>query len=277
MISRYSGVDGYDWLAIPLLPYLYAVNRADEIPASIDARGVAQLRDQYRRAHLERFVPDGPDGTMPPGEWTELIGASYSRKMYVFEMESSTVQDDQLIEILNTRPNKRRFNFLFRNCADFSRSILNLYYPHAVHRSFTADIGLTTPKQIAKSFVSYAHHHQDLQFSTFMIPQVPGQLDRSDKARGVVESLVKSKQYVVPLVVWQPVLTIALMGTYLTRGRFDPSKDAVALDSGDEVPALLQDDVPRANPKVGSGLLRRTSLNATVSSEDYQSSADVNR
>src|SRR5580700_3277481 len=32
VISRYDGVGGYDWVAIPLIPYLYAVDRAEDIP-----------------------------------------------------------------------------------------------------------------------------------------------------------------------------------------------------------------------------------------------------
>src|SRR5436305_781789 len=43
VISRYMGVDGYDWLAIPLVPYLYAVDRADEAPASADKDVISLL------------------------------------------------------------------------------------------------------------------------------------------------------------------------------------------------------------------------------------------
>ena len=32
VISRYDAVGGYDWVAIPLIPYLYAVERAQEVP-----------------------------------------------------------------------------------------------------------------------------------------------------------------------------------------------------------------------------------------------------
>src|ERR1700687_3817497 len=31
VISRYDGVAGYDWVAIPLIPYLYAVDQTDDI------------------------------------------------------------------------------------------------------------------------------------------------------------------------------------------------------------------------------------------------------
>src|SRR5207302_8774320 len=31
VISRYDGVHGYDWLAVPLIPYLYAVERPEDV------------------------------------------------------------------------------------------------------------------------------------------------------------------------------------------------------------------------------------------------------
>ena len=47
VLSRYNGVAGYDWIAVPLLPYLYAVDRSDSVPLFADAKLVAFLRDQY--------------------------------------------------------------------------------------------------------------------------------------------------------------------------------------------------------------------------------------
>src|SRR5271170_3142022 len=32
VISRYNGIGGYDWIAIPLIPYLYAVTKPEDIP-----------------------------------------------------------------------------------------------------------------------------------------------------------------------------------------------------------------------------------------------------
>ncbi len=85
VISRYHRIDGYNWLAIPLVPYLYAVERVEDVPAEADAGLEAHLRDEYRRNHLEEYAPDVADGKRageaPGGEWTQLIGASYDRKI----------------------------------------------------------------------------------------------------------------------------------------------------------------------------------------------------
>src|SRR5580700_7215982 len=38
VISRYDGVGGYDWVAIPLIPYLYAVERPEDLPLFADGK-----------------------------------------------------------------------------------------------------------------------------------------------------------------------------------------------------------------------------------------------
>src|SRR5580698_10024074 len=43
VISRYHRVSGYDWIAIPLFPYLYAVDRQSEVPSTVNAEDVAAL------------------------------------------------------------------------------------------------------------------------------------------------------------------------------------------------------------------------------------------
>ncbi len=224
VISRYNQADRYDWTAIPLVPYLYAVDRPKDIPASMDAVTLERLRTRYRRKYLKNLLPDDPDGKVLYKNWSQLMGSAYDRKIHVFETQTTAAQDDLLIQYLNARVSKGHFNLLFRNCANFAESILNFYFPHSVHRSFTADVGLMTPKQTAKSFVSYAKHHKNLRLSVFTIPQVPGKIHRSGRQYGVIEAMVKKKQYVIPLAVWQPYFTVALIGTYLTRGRFNPEK-----------------------------------------------------
>src|ERR1700716_522324 len=98
VLSRYNGVSGYDWIAIPLVPYLYAVERSEDVPLFADARMVSFLRDQYRRRHLEAIVPDRSNGDAPGGNWYELVGTSYDRTVYGFEIHTSAEQDDRVIE-----------------------------------------------------------------------------------------------------------------------------------------------------------------------------------
>jgi hypothetical protein len=72
----------------------------------------------------------------------------------------------------------------------------------------------------------YAKRHPELDFSTYVIPQVPGSIHRSHPINGVVESLVKSKKYVVPLFVLSPQVTAGMIVAYLADGRFKAPKDS---------------------------------------------------
>lgn len=234
VISRYHRVGGYDWLAIPVLPYLYAVERPDEVPFSVGPKDVTNLRDAYRRAHLEEIVPDQEDGSAPVGDWTQLVGEAYDRTLYAFGIETTGAQDDELIRRFNTRPNDVHFSLLFRNCADFARQVVDFYYPRAVHRSLLADVGIMTPKQAAKSLVKYSKRHRDLQFSSFMIPQVPGTIPRSSAVRGVLESLVHSKRYAVPLVTvaaLHPYFSGSLAFAWLEGSEFNPRRMAASKEA----------------------------------------------
>src|ERR1700735_2147487 len=46
VISRYHKIDGYDWLAVPLVGYLYAVDLPDDIPLEVDKEKVTALRSE---------------------------------------------------------------------------------------------------------------------------------------------------------------------------------------------------------------------------------------
>lgn len=239
VISRYTRVAGYDWLAIPLVPYLYAVENDKDIPLFADPKVVAFLRDQYRRAHLEEYAPDEPGGATPKGDWYELVGSSYDRTNYGFEIQSTPEQDDAFIAWLNGQPNRARYHFVSRNCADFVREVLNFYYPKSVSRGNIADLFVSTPKHAARALVRYSNRHPEFQFSRFVIPQVPGTVRRSKPVRGVLESLVRAKKYVAVLAVFHPVVAGGVVSVYLVGDRFNPAKNARVFNlDGDPEPAL---------------------------------------
>ena len=243
VISRYHHIDGYDWIAIPLIPYLYAVDRLGEVPQYATGETVAALRDSYRRNHLLEIAPDGPDGSLPGGEWTQLIGSAYDRTIYSFEMETTAEQDARLMKKLNSHKNKSHFNLFFHNCADFSRTIVNSYYPHAIHRSFFADLSLTTPKQDAESLVGYSARKSDLLFSSFVIAQVPGTLPRSKPIRGVVESFLKSKKYALPVALLHPFVIGGLEVAYWTTSHCDPHRHFTSNLERESQPAAIVTDL----------------------------------
>ena len=232
VISRYNGVSGYDWVAIPLLPYLYAVDRPEDIPLFADAKMVAVLRDRYRRAYLESVVPDGKNGDTPGGNWYELIGSSYDRTIYGFEIETTPEQDAALLRKLNSSSNRSHFHTVSNNCADFAKNIINFYYPKTLHRSVVADIGITTPKQMAKMLTKFNRRHPEVQYSRLVIAQVPGSMPRSSTVHGVVESFFKSKKYIVPSAVVSPIFAGCVFAVYVGTGagHFEPARDALVFD-----------------------------------------------
>lgn len=230
VISRYHKIDGYDWIAMPLIPYLYGVENPAQVPSWVDARQVARLRDAYRRTYLEALAPDTAAGAAPHGEWIQLVGSSYDRKIYGFEVATTAAQDERFLALFNDRKDVSHFNLFFHNCADFAGAVLNTYIPDLVHRNFIADIGLTTPKQVARSLARYGEKHPEAEVSAFVIPQVEGAVKRSHRVNGVTESLVKSKKYVIPMAVLTPHILATVAVAYLVDGRFGPPKDAPEFD-----------------------------------------------
>lgn len=241
VLSRYDGVNGYDWVAIPLIPYLYAVERPEDVPLFADAKLTFFLRDRYRRKYLEDVAPDTKNGGAPGGNWYELVGSSYDRTIYGYEIETTPAQDDALIRKLNSSRNVSHFRLLRRNCADFAKDILNFYYPKTLHRSIVADAGITTPKQMAKLLTRYSEHHPELSFSRLVIAQVPGSMARSTPVHGVVESFLKSKKYIVPSAVASPIFAGCVAAVYVGTGagHFEPARGASIFVVGSQPQAPL--------------------------------------
>jgi hypothetical protein len=236
VLSRYDGVGGYDWVAIPLIPYLYAVERPEDVPLFADAKMTLFLRDRYRRKYLEAIAPDVKNGETPGGNWYELVGSAYDRTIYGFEIETTPEQDEALIHKLNSSPNQSHFHLVSNNCADFAKDILNFYYPKSLHRSVVADVGMTTPKQMAKMLTKFSDRHPELQSSRLIIAQVPGNMPRSSTVRGVVDSFFRSKKYIVPSAVVSPIFAGCVAAVYVGTGagHFDPARNAMVFVVGSE-------------------------------------------
>jgi hypothetical protein len=227
VLSRYHHIAGYDWIAVPLIPYLYAVEKPEHIPLFTDSTLEAALRDRYRRKFLEGVAPDGRSGETPGGDWYELVGSAYDRTLYGFQIETSAAQDDKFIAQYNSRPNRDSYKVVSRNCADFVSDVVNFYYPKALRRSFIADLAVSTPKHAAKAMVQFSKKNPELQFTAFVVPQVPGTIRRSRPVRGIVESVFKAKKYELPLLALHPVVAGGVAVAYVAGGRFSPPQNAL--------------------------------------------------
>ncbi len=218
VISRYQGIDGYDWVAIPLVPYLYSVEDPSDVPARANRETVRRLRGRYRETHLLSLGNDLRPGSLLHGGWTELVGVSYERRIYAFRFATTEAQDDAFIARMNAATNRSRFNLLFDNCSDFARRILNLYFPGAFRRSLFPDAGMTTPKQLAYKLERNARKHPEMQLTILDIPQIPGYRRSSRSNKSIAESLVTTG-YAIPIAVANPYLAGGIFVDYLVRGR----------------------------------------------------------
>jgi hypothetical protein len=246
VISRYEGIDGYDWVAMPLVPYLYSVERADEVPDRVTHHQVVLMRRRYREAHFHAIGLDRSGGSWVPNGWKQLVGAAYERRIYAFRFDTTPEQDDELMARLNSRPNRSHFRMLYRNCADFSRTILDIYFPHRFHRSVFPDLGITTPKQMTGKLVRYARRHPELHLTVFEIPQIPGFRRFSQKNKDVAESFVTTG-YAVPITLISPYITGGILVDYVARGRFHLIPKHPEVLGPDSLDALLEpENVPES-------------------------------
>jgi hypothetical protein len=219
VVARYQGIDGYDWVAIPLLPYLYSVENPADVPLRVNREMVERMRNRYHEAHLEDLGQHVQPGNFLHGGWTQLVGVAYERRIYAFRFNTTEEQDDALIARMNAGPNQTDFSLLFKNCADFARVILNSYFPDRFNRSIFPDAGITSPKQIAYKLVKYSRKHPETQLAIFEIPQVPGYRRMSHSNKSIDESFVTTL-YAIPIAVFNPYLAGGLFVDYLARGRY---------------------------------------------------------
>ena len=219
VISRYSDVAHHDWVVIPLIPYLYSVEDISEVPDRVNQETVHRLRNQYHEAHLLVLGKDVRRGDFWHGGWTQLVGVSYERRMYAFRFDTTEEQDDALIERMNKDKNRSHFELFFNNCADFSRKVMNQYFPKSFRRSLFPDAGMTTPKQITFKLVRYAKKHPELHLEVYEIPQVPGYRRMSRNNKSIAESLITTG-YALPIALLNPYVAGGLFADYVMHGRY---------------------------------------------------------
>ena len=247
VISRYSGIADYDWIAVPLLPYLYSVEDLPAVPSRVNRKTVDRLRDQYHEAHLLSLGDAVPRGGFLHGGWSELVGVAYERRMYAYRFETTEEQDDAFIAFLNASENRSHFQLLFNNCADFSRGILNMYFPHTFGRSIFPDAGMTTPKHIAYKLLRYSAKHPETQLQVYEIPQIPGYRKQSRSNKSIAESLITTG-YAIPIAILNPYLAGALFVDFLVRDHHHLiPKDHIEL-APEELETLTIPGSPAQNP-----------------------------
>jgi len=219
VIARHRHIAGYDWLAVPLIPYLYSVETASEVPAKVDRGAVQELRLKYHDEHLMSLGNRVPAGGELLGGWNEMVGAAYERRIYALRFETSEEQDDAFIAKMNADANQSHFSYLFSNCADFSGAVLNFYFPHTFKRRILPDLGVVSPRQVAYELAKYARQHPEIRLTVMEIPLVPGYHRHSRLGKSAAASLIVSP-LVIPIAFFSPFTAGAIVADGLVWGRY---------------------------------------------------------
>lgn len=212
----------YEWNIVPLSIYLYGVEDPGDRPLVGSKAIKAALEERYRDKYLAAICTEERCRSGKSAEWREMVGATLERSLYMFVVKTSVEQDQALITEFNSLPNVNHFNGMTRNCADFTRLVLDTYYPGAVKPDYLNDFFMTSPKAAARSLTHYAEKHPESDFRVLHFSQVPGTIKRSSECRSGTEQLYHSKKLVIPLAVfaWQAIP--AVTASYAITGHFNP-------------------------------------------------------
>jgi hypothetical protein len=247
VVSNYTSLGEdtpFEWNIVSLNTYLYGT-LPQEAPLFSSGKIKNVLEERYRKQVLQDYCVTHSCRTSDKAEWREMVSATSERTLYILAVSTTVAQDEALIEKFNSSTNVNHFNGMTRNCADFTRDVVNTYFPHATHRNFLNDFGMTSPKGIARSFAHYANKHPDSDYYVLHFAQLPGTIKRSSPCREGTEQLYRSKKLLVPMAVFASHELPFALGSYLVDGRFNPQHEF-------ELHATVRETQLRVETKVAS-------------------------
>jgi len=215
----------YGWNIVPLSIYLYGVEDPTKRPIFASYKVKRLLEERYRENYLSDYCVTTACRTSLKAEWREMVAATLIRSIYIFAVDTTVDQDRAIIAEFNESVNKNNFNGVTRNCADFTKHIINTYFPHAVSRDLLNDFGMTSPKAVARTFTHYALRHPESNFRVMHFAQVTGTIQRSSEVRAGTEQLYRSKKLLVPMVLFAYHELPFVATSYLLTGRFNPEHE----------------------------------------------------
>lgn len=253
VMSNYTTLgedEPFEWNIVPLSVYVYGVADPASRPLFATWKIKAALEDNYREKILSDYCAGHSCQTSGKAEWREMVGAASERTLYILVVSTTVEQDRAMIEKFNDAPNENHFNGVSRNCADFTRNLINTYFPHATHREVMNDFGITTPKAVARSLAHYAHDRPDTEYHVIHFAQLPGPIKRSSECRNGTEQLYRSKKLLVPMAFFAWHELPFAVGSYTLTGRFNPEHEfedhatVRQVELGHEIDDTKKDDGP---------------------------------
>jgi hypothetical protein len=269
VISNYTtlGEDQpFEWNVVSLPMFLYGVEDPENRPLFGSEKIKHALEERYREKFLSGYCESSSCRTSNKAEWREMVAATLSRSIFMFVVDTTREQDLALIAEFNSLPNKNHFNGVTRNCAEFSRRILNTYFPHSARADYLNDLGLITPKAIARSFDRFGEHHPEAHLRVLHFAQLPGTIKRSSECRNATEQLYRSKKLLVPMILFADHELPFVAASYLLTGRFNPEHELEQHPSSDA--SNLEQEMREA--KSGKDAPREAQLQAAMEQQSAQ-------
>jgi hypothetical protein len=215
----------YEWNIVPLNLYLYGVEDPRDRPLFASYKIKHLLEERYRQKYLSDYCSSESCTSSKKSEWREMVAATMIRGVYIFAVDTSEEQDRQIIAEFNNSVNKNHFNGVTRNCADFTKHIINTYFPHAAKADYLNDFGMTSPKAVSRSFTHYGVRHPESHFRVMHFAQVPGTTKRSRTVRSGTEQLFHSGKLLVPLALISYYTVPVVAVSYFTTAHFNAQKE----------------------------------------------------
>ena len=251
VMSNYVNIgedESYEWNIVPLNIYLFGVEDPRNRPLFASYKIKRLLEERYRQKYLPTYCTTESCMNSPKSEWREMVAATMIRGVYIFTVDTTEAQDLQLIADFNTSVNKNHFNGVTRNCADFTKHIINTYFPHSAHADYLNDFGMTSPKAVARTFTHYGLHHSESNFRVMHFAQVPGVTKRSRTVRSGSEQLFHSGKLLIPMALISYYAVPVVATSYFTTAHFNAQKTFEhhpAAQSPPAIPSTATSDTPQ--------------------------------
>ena len=237
----------YAWNLVPLSLYLQG-SLAPGDRLLFGSRFVKEaLEARAREGFFQEVCADDHCPQLPHSFWRDLVDANAVRDIFIFAVRTTREQDQAAVEWLNAKTNVNHYNGFTNNCAVFTSSLVNLIFPHSVHRDFPNDLGMMAPKAAARSFTHWARKRPELGFYSLHFAQQPGSLPRSGVAQSGTETAIHMKKYLIPAaLIGDHEVAGSFFVAYFLTGRFgvykEFARDPSSLTIGPEIEAQAEEE-----------------------------------
>lgn len=211
VVNRYEKISDQkqDWIAVPLIPFLYGVEDVDQAPLLTSGRVQKMLSKRFYKKHLETIIPPDNSGLIPSGSFNYIPGQTFKRDVISLSMESSIEEESKLVDAINARTNITYYNLFKANCSDFVSEILTaIFEPKGGLPKLKYDQLIKTPKGVASRFWQNAKASPGRALFVSRFGQIPSDDYLRSKRADTFADILFNK---VPLVIglWSPVALVA--------------------------------------------------------------------